>query len=301
VNETELRDELRRELHRVPAWRLEPDGVARAATGIRRRRHLVTGLTVVVALGVTAGSVIGLARLGNGSGAPGPAATGPKSSGIRSPAPTRPEPGPKNGAALSCTSDGIQPSEATLEPGRAGVRIVVDNTTGSQVGFTYPNGGSGVAPGVHAVEYPAGGTAWPLAPGDYTMKCVPDSVSDPDMIEGATLHVVDPNRLWVSSDLECRSDEGFGGIGDFVPGAGMSLEQAVHKALDGYASPGDVIERVGYPDAPLPQFVLVRSGRSIVVATIRPAGAGRWLPDEVSGCADEARTKGGFQAPIRDR
>jgi hypothetical protein len=301
VNETELRNELRRGLDVAPVWPLAPDPAVRRADRRRRRRMVLTIASVVVALGVTAGSLIGLAAFRHGPaslsivppphhGRSGPATTSPPT--------TRP---PGTEATFTCDGTDIRPADLTVQPGRAGIGIVVDNTTGTRMGFTYPNGGTNAPPGVHPVEYPAGGEAWPVPPGDYVVKCVPDSVSDPDMVGGATLHVVDPNGMWVSSDLQCQTDKGFGGVGDYIPGAGESLEHAVHEALDGYAIEGDVIEHVGYPAATSPMYVLVRSGQAIVRATIRHAGKDAWLPDEVTGCSGEDRTKDGFHAPIRER
>jgi hypothetical protein len=199
--------------------------------------------------------------------------------------------------AFICDDNGIHPSHTTVGAGSAGVEIVVDNRTGVGEEFEIDRvGGRNAPPGVHAIEGDWDGFAFALAPGDYTVKCVPDSVTDPKPVEGATLTVSDSDEFWVSDRLECSSNRGVASNPDFVTG-GESLDAAAHEALDGYASPGDVLQRVGYPDAELPEFALVRSGRNIMLAEIRPTPQGKWLPEEIHGCS-ESRTKGGFHAPI---
>jgi hypothetical protein len=130
---------------------------------------------------------------------------------------------------------------------------------------------------------------------------VPTSVSDSETIPGSTLHVVDPRGYWVSDELQCHDGQGFGSNADFGPGGGMSLEAAVHRLLDQYAVPGDVIVQVGYPNAFSPEFALSRDGRLIVLAKPLRVSQDRWLPSEANGCSGEDRVKGGFHAPIRNR
>jgi hypothetical protein len=206
-------------------------------------------------------------------------------------------------AWFRCDGSATLPTEFSVAAGPAGIFIVVDNTTGEAMSFQYDTGGSNSPQGEHAVEYPQGGRFWPLAPGDYHVKCVPDSVSEPSTVPASTLHVVDPLGYWVSSELECNSKLGFGSNVDWIEGAGWpTQEEAARKALDRYAIPGDEIERVGYPDEQQPQFVLVRDGRNIVRTSVYRSGAhGNWVYSGAMGCGDERRVKGGFHAPIRNR
>jgi hypothetical protein len=258
----------------------------------------VTAVSVVVALGVTAASLVGLASfrrhgtiLGGGSS---------RGSGSSASAPSFTQPSAPLVAAFTCDGSTTSPADVSVTAGPAGVRIEVDNTSGEAMGFDEPLGGTNAPRGRHELEDPDGGTGWPLGPGDYAVKCVPNSATDPDAIAGATLHVVDPNGFWVSDRLQCTTDQEFGGVGDYPAGVdGEPLDRAVHEALDGYAVPGDVIRPVGYPEAFRRQFALVRDGRNIVLATLLHLPDDTWLPGETGGCSGEDQVKGGFRAPIR--
>jgi len=297
MNDDELRTQLRRELDSAPAWPLDPDDAARRADPHPRRRAALTVLSVVIAVGVTAASVFVLASLGrhpHGLGAT--TSAGPTVS-----LPPSPEASPAPAARFTCDGSSTMPGAITVAAQRDGVHVVVDNTSGEGMGFEYPLGGTNAPPGTHELKGPAGGTGFPLAPGDYAVKCLPNSASDPDTIPGATLHVVDPDGVWVPDELQCRSGQEFGYNADFGPGGGESLDEAVHDLLDGYAMQGDVIVQVGYPESASPEFALTRDARRIVIAKPTRLSNDRWLPSEGTGCSGEDRTKDGFHAPIRDR
>jgi hypothetical protein len=295
VNETELREELKRELHRAPVWQLEPDHVERKATGFRRRRRALTALTVVVAVGAAAGSVVGLARLGHGSG-PGPVASGPTAPATTGPvASSPPAPGPATIAEFTCTDGGIQPSDVIVAAGPAGVTVAVaDRSAAADMIFTLDNAGGGPSPDGGVFDYPGGGHAWPLAPGDHRATCSPTDGFDPQSAPRATLHVEDPDGYWVSDVLDCTS--AFTSFVDYA-GDGSPLPEALHEVLDGYARDGDVIRHVGYPDAHNPEFVLDRDGSALLRATMWPAKKG-YVPNDVTGCAKSGHGSGSVEPPI---
>ncbi len=297
MNDDDIRTQLRRELDAAPAWHVDPQEAIGRAVRHHRRRMAVTVASVVVALGVTTASLVGLASFRHGAGT-ALGGSPPAGTGAGTSAPPSAQPSPPAAAAFTCDGRATTPADVTVAAGRDGVRIEVDNTSGEAMGFDYPLGGTNAPPGRHELEGPDGAHAWALGPGDYSVKCVPNA-ADRDTVPAATLRVVDPNGYWVSNELQCTSDERFEGNVDFAPGAGWaSVDEAVHHALDGYAVPGDVIDRVGYPDEAGPEFVLVRDGRNIVHTDVFRI-QGRWLYDGVQGCSGEDGVQGGFGAPIR--
>jgi len=236
VNETDIRNELHRELDGAPSWQLNPDEVERRATRRARRRTAMTAVTVVAALGVTAASLYVLSSGGSGGSTPVPgdssgglAVTVPATS-APPPATTAPPPGPAAVAAFTCDENGIQPAELTVAAGPGGVAVSVDAS--GPTAFSLGDAGTNAPVGGHAIEYPGGGRYWPLAPGDYTAKCVVASAGDPDQVAGATVHVVDPNGYYVAAPFGCENH--FTAFIDFAPN-GSTLVQAVHDALDPYA------------------------------------------------------------------
>jgi hypothetical protein len=284
MNENDLRNELHRELDGAPSWKLSPDEVMTRARRRNQRNMALTAVTVVAALGVTAASLFVLSSGGPGD-APNPANSGgelavtvPATSAP--PETSAPSPQPATVAAFTCDDSGIHPSELTVAAGSGGVAVTVDAS--GPMAFSLGDAGTNAPVGGEAVDYPGGGRYWPLAPGDYTAKCVSDSVGEPDTVAGSTVHVVDPGGYYVDATFGCENF--FGSFIDFAPN-GSSLERAVHDALDGYAKQGDVIRQVGYQKAALPQYALDRNGEIVVIATMREMGKKGWIPDQVNGCA----------------
>jgi hypothetical protein len=261
----------------------------------------MTAVTVVAALGVTAGSLFLLSSGGSG-GAPNPADSGgglavtvpPTTGGETSGGASTPGVSIAGVATFTCDENGIHPSELQVAAGPGGVSVSVD-ASGPDFSFILGDAGTNAPVRGKAVPYPGGGRYWPLAPGDYTATCFPETDGEPTDIAEATVHVVDPQGYFVDATFGCKSH--FAAFIDFAPN-GSTLEQAVHDALDPYAKQGDVIRQVGYPEVALPQFALDRDGEPLVVATMRDMGKQGWIPDQVDGCAGVNPGDVKFHPPI---
>ena len=106
-------------------------------------------------------------------------------------------------------------------------------------------------------------------------------------LPGEPLQVVDPEGLWVSTELPCG--EQFSSVADYIQGAeGETSDplEAARKAVEGYGlEPDDVFEPAGYPEAEVPKIRLVRAGVPLAVVDLLDDGKGKWLVGTITGCS----------------
>jgi hypothetical protein len=115
-------------------------------------------------------------------------------------------------------------------------------------------------------DFREGSTAqqlWTLPPGQVTVACLPDARSsyfDPDVMT-ASLTVVDPDGLYVPSDLAC----GFGEQFRMKIAAGENEEPAeIFRRVPG-VRPSDQLTKPFYPGTPFhwPTLMVFREGEAI--------------------------------------
>ncbi len=190
-------------------------------------------------------------------------------------------------AVITCSPSGTSVATPEVAARRDGVHVELRNETGAE---RLVEVGSGAA--AQAEPLPAGMHArvWPLPPGEAQVTCY-DPAGDPgeeDAAAAAHLEIVDPDGVWVSTELPC--DAVSTAQLDYVAGAaGLQGDpvEAVRADSADRLRPGDVVERAGYPDAEDPATVrIVRDGRVISVLALVRAEDGGWLVSTVSDCGD---------------
>lgn len=280
------------ELGRMPAPDLWPEIGSRQPSeepaGVRRSRlaAVAVGLAVAAAgLGLAA-----VAFLGD----PGPRSVIPASP-PPSPTPTRPaitppspgfeashsDPwGAPTALSVTCTDEGIQLLSAQVPAQPDGVHVVWDNPGGATHLLDHMRGPPPVPSSDRTLTYrrdpdPDGFTRvvapWP--PGPVEIACEAPGVDQ----RSETVHVTDPQGLWVSAALAC---------GESVPYKRREstpyadLESAVRENVDGVL-PTDEIVRAGYPQYTFPaaSMLVVRDGNPVAVIILPYVfGEDFWIP-----------------------
>jgi hypothetical protein len=190
-------------------------------------------------------------------------------------------------AQVSCSDTGTQVSTPIVQPQADGVHIVVDNSTGADLGLAMDNFGGDNAPtGVTEIVRQ-------LPPGVHGLACV-DPQSGLAHPSYETLEVQDPAGIWVSTDLTgCTSAAGISG--SFAGASGNSSDivgvqgtpvEVVTSTISGLL-PADVIEPAGYPSTPGEANVrVVRDGNVVASYHLFPDDHGGWYIDSAQACDD---------------
>jgi hypothetical protein len=241
-----------------------------------RNRRITAG---VVALLVAIGgsyAAFSVFRDSNGGTIGTPGDTGFRAS------PTVAEPLPSV-ARVSCTDTGTQISTPIVQPQPDGVHIVVDNTTGTDLGLQIQDFGGDNAPmGTSEIVRP-------IPPGVYGLNCTTSSTAaEPTTYE--TFEVQDPRGIWVSTDLtSCMSASGIaaasstGSTGDIVGVQGTPVE-VVTSTISGLLAT-DIVEPAGYPSTTDEANVrVVRDGKVVATYHLFPDDHGGWYIDSASAC-----------------
>jgi hypothetical protein len=187
-------------------------------------------------------------------------------------------------ASVRCDADGTKVLTPTVRTQPNGVHIRVDNRSGVAVGleidrFGADNARSGISELVFQVP-----------PGHRDLRCLGRVHVGEDRSGFEPLTVVDPDRLWVSTD--CVPLPGGGAATankDYLPGTTGDQGDPVDIFRHRYAArlrSGDVVERAGYAQAPRPWVRVVRDGRTIATSTYSSDGHGGWLEDTTTTCGD---------------
>ncbi len=131
-----------------------------------------------------------------------------------------------------------------------------------------------------------------LGPGTFSVACYDGYTEDGSEVPRASVEVVDPDGIWVSTRLTCT--EQFSQVLDYIQGAsGETTDplEAARKGVEGFQlEPDDVFERAGYPDTDTVRVRAVRDGEPIAVVDLIDDGTGKWLVSQVTGCSSLENT-----------
>ena len=182
-------------------------------------------------------------------------------------------------ARIVCTAKGTRLLTPAVRPQPDGVHVMLSQAGGAPATLETDQGG-GDKPGPKPLVLT-------LPPGRASLGCMTmaDWNVDPPRHRGwVTLRVVDQDDRWVD-------DHPVGGgcsqsSVDYAPTAAGDPESQLGRDARGAleASPGDVVERAGYPRQEPIEYRLVRDGTVVALATYASAGQGRWLRDGVQKC-----------------
>jgi hypothetical protein len=184
-------------------------------------------------------------------------------------------------ARVVCTADGVRVETPSVAPRPDGVHVEIVNETDAEraVSLSGPDSGQGFGapPGTSEQVVDVG-------PGALTVGC-DDPATEPR--PGEPVEVVDPEGLWVSTQLPCADQ--FSQVLDYIQGAkGETSDplEAARTAVEAYGlEPDDVFEPAGYPEAEVPKVRLVRDGAPLAVVDMFDDGEGKWLVGTVTGCS----------------
>ncbi len=198
------------------------------------------------------------------------------------PSPTVEEPLPSV-AQVSCSDSGTQISTPVVQPQPDGVHIMVDNTTGADLGLRIQGFGGDNAP-VGTTEI-----VRPIPPGVYGLNCTTSSkAAEPTTYQ--TFEVQDPQGIWVSTDLtSCMSASGIAAGSSTVSPAGIvgvqgTPVEVVTSTISGLL-PTDLVEPAGYPSTTDEANVrVVRDGKVVATYHLLPDDHGGWYIDSASAC-----------------
>ena len=260
--ERQLNESLRRNLDDVEPVVLRPDRLRQA----QRARRLIAALGVMVAISAVAGAVwLSTGILSSRQLSP----REPASGGTPQPAET---------AVIECLEDGAHVLTPLVRAHSNGVRIRIENLADHEV-FSFRavsdardnEGGRLDRDGVTAFTTYA-------APGEKLIGCfrteddVPYWETDDPAYDRFT--IVDPDGLWVSSELECGAQAERSTIETAISTTeSPSYEEMARREVPGIR-PDDVFQRPGYPEGEWhfePRTVL-REGRRIAGLMFVEAG-----------------------------
>jgi hypothetical protein len=283
-------DSLRR-LGRISAPDLWPD--------IRRRSprpEVVPGrpwsrfATIGLALAVAAGG-IGLAAAAFLGGREAKPIAGP----MGSPTPTRPAmttPPPDTGGppthsdpwgaptalSVTCTRDGIELLSTEVPAQPDGVHIITDNPGGARIVHAHlkgptpvPSSDRSLSVGVRPQGLAREVQGWP--PGPVELSCHGQEIDE----RRETVHVTDPQGLWVSAALACEETVPYERESVIF---NVDMVIAVRENVRGVL-PTDEIVRAGYPQDPFPAatMLVVRDGDPVAALILPYRGRGKgWYP-----------------------
>jgi hypothetical protein len=160
---------------------------------------------------------------------------------------------------------------SAVRPQLDGVHVLVKNTSGRDLLFQWELGGDNAPEGERELVLP-------VPPGVSEIRCQ-DPAEDAGAPDGyVELEVVDPDGIYVSTELECGSKQRVGWINDFIMGATGDPDPvaSARERLQGL-EPDDLVEAAGYPEAQTPQVRVVRDGKVVAVVDFLDDGQGGWL------------------------
>lgn len=168
-----------------------------------------------------------------------------------------------------------------------GVHVRIRNETAAGLSLLLRQNGGGA--GADAPRGVSELVTASVVPGDVHVACYDSDLADPSEVPVATFEVVDPEGLWISTDLDCESVVSV--TSDFLAGTAGLTGTAVEAAHSGLAErnrlqPGDKLEAAGYPLAGLPVVRVVRSGLTVATVELQDDGGGGWLITTVTACDD---------------
>ena len=185
-------------------------------------------------------------------------------------------------AVLVCGADGASVETPEVAASRDGVHFEIRNESGAERVVHVQAGGSvqgeGLPAGMHT-------RVWALPPGPATVTC-DETAGDPGEQGGADFEVVDPDGLWVPTELDCEDVSN--AILDYeagTPGKTGEPADVVRAERSTELEESDVVEPAGYPgvrDSPVVR--VVREGRVVATVTLMPAEGGGWLVSTVTAC-----------------
>ena len=194
-----------------------------------------------------------------------------------------PEPPAPLTAVVTCGPDGAVVETPAVAARRDGVHVEIRNESRAERVVHVQSAGS-----VQGEGFPAGTYTriWALPPGPATVTC-DEPAGDPGEQDGAAFEVVDPEGLWVSTELDC--DEVSVAMPDYeagTPGRKGEPADVVRSGTDLPLEESDVVEPGGYPgtvDSPVVR--VVRDGRVVATVTLMPTEDGGWLVATATTCA----------------
>lgn len=182
-------------------------------------------------------------------------------------------------ARLTCDGTRTTLETERVRPQADGVHILVTNTAELSLSLELRDLGGDNAPvGKHEV-------VWPIAPGSLELRCLDPVLSAIPSGGYARLEIVDPDGLYVSTELECATDERVGWFYDYGTDA-TGDPDPVAATLDGSEAirETDSVELAGYPDAEIQQVRVVRGGGVVAVFRLMGDGRGGWLIESGEAC-----------------
>jgi hypothetical protein len=220
--------------------------------------------------------IAGLVACGRGAGGPSPSASDVP-----------------DVARVVCENKGTNLVTPTVRPQPDGVHISIEDRTGQDVTFVVGDLGGDNA---------SGEQVWPIPPGTAQVGCW-GMEPEPDLAE---MEVVDPEGLYVSSELDCAEAVGGSGAAGVSSSSGGSygeppegdprdpvvIAREFFEDAFGPLGPEDRVEPAGYPKAEIRQVRLVRAARTVAVADYADAsfaggeeGSG-WISEGYQACSD---------------
>lgn len=186
-------------------------------------------------------------------------------------------------AVLVCGPDGASVETPQVAASRDGVHFEVRNESGREQVVHVQTGdsaqGEGFEVGTHT-------RVWTVPPGPVTVRCA-DAADEALEPTGATVEVVDPDGVWVSTALDCDGDVSTSTLDYFAGAPGLQGEPTEVVAASGEVdvAAGDVVELAGYPeDLDAPTVRVVRDGRVVAAVGLMPAEDDGWLVSTVTVC-----------------
>jgi len=181
------------------------------------------------------------------------------------------------------TCDGTTTALVTerVRPQADGVHILVTNTAVLPLALELRDLGGDNAPvGEHEV-------VWPIAPGVLELRCL-DPVRSAIPSGGyAELDIVDPDGLFIPTELRCRGYERVGWFADYGEDAfgtgGPDPVTATLEQTDAIRET-DEVGLAGYLEAETPQVRVVRDGEVVAVISLIPDRRGGWLLESGEAC-----------------
>lgn len=187
-------------------------------------------------------------------------------------------------ARVVCGPDGTRVLTSRVKAHPDGVHIAIDNRFDAEAGYSveYPDGGGegySVPRGVgeHVGDYP---------PGKVRIGCEKPPVDGTDVDFGA-LEVVDPDGVYESVELDCKSGMSVSGGPAYaagVKGKRGDLVEITRRSFSEEIRASDTVEMAGYQESKEHRTVrVVRDGRVIATVAYFREGKG-WLQDHYDAC-----------------
>jgi hypothetical protein len=181
-------------------------------------------------------------------------------------------------AELVCGDDGVRVETGEVVAQVDGVHLHVSSKHASGGGLQISFDGGGFGRNLEG----DGSTVLveSIPPGDVRVACI---ASDASLSRWGVIRVLDPDRLYVSPDLECS-----GAVAAFGAGssAGEDPVQVASNVFRPVMNPDDSqVETAGYPEASPRLMRLVIRGRVVGVLTLH-SDKGEWTSDDAFVCEE---------------